>query len=83
MCRSIDQIFLDPDAPTSVEPATGPFLHWIWANFRSMDGSDGQTICELKETRNEREECLDDVQLKVNIDVLDLVRRVVDIDTFI
>jgi phosphatidylethanolamine-binding protein (PEBP) family uncharacterized protein len=36
---------IDPDAPSSDQPITGPFIHWIKANFKQTDANDGQTIC--------------------------------------
>lgn len=36
---------IDPDAPSSDAPITGPFIHWIKANFQEKDTNDGQEIC--------------------------------------
>ncbi|UJR24663.1 hypothetical protein I4U23_006036 [Adineta vaga] len=38
-------IMIDPDAPSAENPITGPFIHWILANFKQNDGKDGQHIC--------------------------------------
>ena len=31
---------IDPDAPSSNAPITGPFIHWIKDNFEENDGQD-------------------------------------------
>ena len=36
---------IDPDAPSSDNPITGPFIHWINANFTQNNAEDGQNIC--------------------------------------
>jgi phosphatidylethanolamine-binding protein (PEBP) family uncharacterized protein len=36
---------IDPDAPSSAQPITGPFIHWILANFKENHGNDGTIIC--------------------------------------
>ncbi|CAF1359975.1 unnamed protein product [Adineta ricciae] len=38
-------VMIDPDAPSGENPITGPFIHWILANFKANDGKDGQPIC--------------------------------------
>ncbi|CAF4103926.1 unnamed protein product, partial [Rotaria sordida] len=38
-------IMIDPDAPSSDQPITGPFIHWILSNFQGNNGIDGQAIC--------------------------------------
>ncbi len=42
---------IDPDAPSSDQPITGPFIHWILANSKQDDGNDGQPICEYCQIR--------------------------------
>ncbi|CAF1463129.1 unnamed protein product [Rotaria sp. Silwood1] len=39
-------IMIDPDAPSSDKPITGPFIHWILSNFKEINAIDGETICE-------------------------------------
>lgn len=39
---------IDPDAPSSEQPITGPFIHWILSNLKENNGTDGQTICEFR-----------------------------------
>jgi phosphatidylethanolamine-binding protein (PEBP) family uncharacterized protein len=36
---------IDPDAPSSDQPITGPFIHWILANFQQNNALDGQALC--------------------------------------
>ncbi len=36
---------IDPDAPSSEQPITGPFIHWIKSNFIQNNGDDGIDIC--------------------------------------
>ncbi|CAF2928018.1 unnamed protein product [Rotaria sp. Silwood2] len=38
-------IMIDPDAPSSDKPLTGPFIHWILSNFKENNPIDGETIC--------------------------------------
>ncbi|CAF3538314.1 unnamed protein product [Adineta steineri] len=39
-------VMIDPDAPSSDNPITGPFIHWILASFNHIHGEDGQNICK-------------------------------------
>lgn len=36
---------IDPDAPSSSEPITGPFIHWILSNLKENNPNDGLIIC--------------------------------------
>ncbi|CAF3296671.1 unnamed protein product [Rotaria socialis] len=38
-------IMIDPDAPSSDQPITGPFIHWMLANFQENNEIDGLSIC--------------------------------------
>lgn len=44
---------IDPDAPSSDKPITGPFIHWIKGNFKEKDTNDGQTICSYSIERKQ------------------------------
>jgi phosphatidylethanolamine-binding protein (PEBP) family uncharacterized protein len=37
---------IDPDAPNRDQPITGPFVHWVLANFQEKNGKDGKAFCK-------------------------------------
>ncbi|CAF1423932.1 unnamed protein product [Rotaria sordida] len=38
-------VMIDPDAPSPSQPITGPFIHWIKANFQDNHLNNGENIC--------------------------------------